>query len=140
MTFNVVSAFPGTGKSTIVKNAKEDRKILDSDSSTFPKDGFPANYLEHIKAKIADGYDLLVPSHEAVRNALTDAEIPYILVYPKLECKEEYLQRYRDRGNKPEFVQMMDEKWEEFIGSCEQQEGCFHIQMAPGQYLSEFVS
>ena len=65
----VVSAFPGCGKSHLFRN-KGDKKILDSDSSTFDKSQFPENYINHIKSNIGDVDMILVSSHKEVRDAL----------------------------------------------------------------------
>ena len=40
----IISAFPGCGKSHLFRVAGDSIKILDSDSSKFDKDHFPANY------------------------------------------------------------------------------------------------
>ena len=48
----IISAFPGCGKTTLQRKLKDTLKIIDSDSSTFPKDDFPRNYIEHIKSNI----------------------------------------------------------------------------------------
>jgi len=46
----IISAFPGTGKTTLYKNDKyRDIKIMDSDISKFDKKYFPKNYIEYIK-------------------------------------------------------------------------------------------
>ena len=63
----VVSAFPGCGKSHLFRN-KGEKKILDSDSSTFDKSQFPQNYIEHIKFNIGEVDIILVSSHKEVRH------------------------------------------------------------------------
>lgn len=132
----VISGFPGVGKSTAFKSLKEHGiKVLDSDSSTFDKAHFPDNYLKHIEDRLNEGYVLLISSHEEVRKGLEKRGIDYTLVYPEAEAKEEYLQRYRERGSPDAFVEMMDKKWEEFIMSCEESGAKTHVRLYEGVYL-----
>lgn len=161
----VVSVFPGGGKSTICKNAEayglrqahvsyDDRDgvgisllagpgvpVFDSDSSNFPKDNFPANYIEHIKGVLADYPDvvIMVSSHDNVRQAMTEANIPYTLVYPQRELKSEFLERYEERGSPEAFVNMMDNKWNDFIDSSESDPAPDHIILSEGDYLVDKI-
>ena len=141
----LISAFPGTGKSTIHKKAEEynlikchiavDKetgevtrdipripgvRVFDSDSSLFPKDNFPANYIAAIKETIelCPHVVILISSHEEVRDALKAAGLEYDLVYPNQSLKDEYVQRYEQRGSPESFVRLMNDRWEQFILSC----------------------
>lgn len=130
----VICGFPGVGKSTLFTN-RGDQKILDSDSSTFDKANFPANYIAHIKEKIAEGYTILASTHDVVRQALVDNEIEFGIVYPALNCKAEYLQRYADRGNPQGFIDLMESKWVDFVNGCAAQKGCVSYCMPQGKYM-----
>lgn len=136
-TLRVISGFPGVGKSTMIRRATKRGvdNILDSDSSTFDKAKFPANYLKHIKEKTREGYDILCSSHADVRAALQEEGIIFALVYPAVECKEEYLQRYTDRGSPKAFIKLLDDKWDEWVADCKTQTGCYHVELNPGDYI-----
>jgi adenylate kinase family enzyme len=134
----VISGFPGVGKSTVFNDRDAyGITILDSDSSTFDKTKFPANYIQHIKEQTAQGNLILCSSHDTVRAALVAEGIPFHLVFPALECKMEYLQRYTDRGSPAAFVDMMYNKWDEFIDGCMKQEGCTRTILQPGQFMCD---
>jgi len=103
-------------------------KILDSDSSLFSwiydGDGnktdqrnkdFPANYIQHIKDHLDTEDVIFVSSHKSVREALEKAGIPYILIYPDKSLKEEWMRRFKERGNDESFIKFQDEHWDEFI-------------------------
>lgn len=137
----VISGFPGVGKSTLHANAEAAGKLVsDSDSSGFPKDGFPANYIEHIKQKINECDLVLVSSHDVVRAAMVAEGIAFTLVYPNRGLKAEYLRRYRKRGSPEAFVKLLDEKWDEWIDGCERQEKCSHVVLRnPDEYLADVV-
>lgn len=133
----LISAFPGTGKSYFYKNT--DKKVLDSDSSTFDKSDFPKNYIEHIKKKLGKVDIILISSHKEVRDALVDENLDFTLVYPNTELKDEYLERYEERGNEPSFIKMLDEKWTEFLTDIKSQDGCKLIELKSGEFLSDVI-
>ncbi len=124
----VISAFPACGKSYFYNQNKESGMVLDSDSSEFSwikdKNGnntkernpeFPQNYMQHIKNNIGKVDIIFVSSHDNVRAALKENSIEYTLVSPKIELKEEYIERYKKRGNDEGFITFISTKWEEFI-------------------------
>lgn len=134
----VVSGFPGIGKSYFHKIAR--LRVKDSDSSLFPKDAFPSNYISHIQSVMSDFDHVLVSSHQDVRSALHDVGIPFTLIYPQIELKDEYMERYRLRGSPDAFLSLMDNNWDAFIGSCMKQVGCNHIVLGSGQFFSDKLS
>ena len=134
----VISAFPGCGKSHFFRNNK-DMEVLDSDSSKFDKAHFPQNYIEHIKSNLGKVDIIMVSSHKEVRDELVKNKIPFTLVYPSPEIKEEYIQRYIDRGNTSAFVDLLNKNWNSWINELEEQEGCNKIKLKEGQYLSEVI-
>lgn len=134
----VISAFPGCGKSHFFRNNK-DKEVLDSDSSKFDKTHFPQNYIEHIKSNLGKVDIIMVSSHKEVRDVLVENKIPFILVYPSPNIKDEYIQRYIDRGNTGYFVELLDKNWELWLNELEEQVGCEKIKLEEGQYLSDVI-
>jgi len=139
----VISAFPGTGKTELCRFMSinyPDFKILDSDSSKFDKANFPANYIQHIKDNMEEASIILVSSHEAVRTALVENNIDFELIYPNKELKEEYLQRYHDRGNEESFIKLLSKNWDAWIDSCHEQKNCNGLILSGiGNYLTDAV-
>jgi len=128
----VISAFPGCGKSYCYKNYQDKFTILDSDSSNFSwvKDSegnntkerdpnFPQNYIEHIKDNIGKVDFIFVSSHAEVRKALIENNIKVILVYPDKSLKNEFIKRYKERGNDESFIKFIDSNWDKFIDDIE---------------------
>lgn len=137
-TTKLYSAFPGTGKSHVF-NTRKDIIVADSDSSTFDKSDFPDNYIRHIKSLIGRVDVLMISSHEDVRNALVDNQLNFTLVYPDISLKEEYLQRYTDRGSSESFINLLNLKWEEWITQCQNQKYCDHIVLKSGEYMYDVI-
>lgn len=115
----LISAFPGCGKTTVQRLLKDKIRIIDSDSSTFPKDNFPQNYIEHIKENIPNQDVIFISSHETVRKALAEEGIRYMLYIPDISRKEEFLGLYKLRGNNEAFIQLLDKNFESFLDSCQ---------------------
>lgn len=140
----VVAGFPGVGKSVLFKNSN--LNVLDSDSSKFSwiepgvrHPDFPQNYINHIKVNIGVADIIPVSSHDVVRKALAESGIEYYLVYPDISLKEEYLDRYRQRGNDEKFIALLKSKWEEFILSIEEETFPTLLKLSSNQYLSDVI-
>jgi hypothetical protein len=142
---SIISGFPGIGKSYLF-NFRKDLTILDSDSSQFSwlekgvrDPDFPNNYMKHIKDNIGKVDVILVSSHDVVRQALKDNNIDYTIVYPNKSCKEEYLNRYRNRGNDEGFVNMINKNWDKFIDEIEKETFPSKIDLEADQYLKDII-
>ena len=137
----IISGFPGTGKSYYIARGEGSDYMpqgfaSDSDSSKFDKSNFPQNYIEHIKSLIAKGtMRIFVSSHKEVRDALVKEGIEFILVYPKKELKEEYLQRYQERGSSEQFIKLISDNWDNWIDELESQKGCSHLQLESNEFM-----
>ncbi|MEG2289571.1 MAG: hypothetical protein RSC24_06350 [Clostridium sp.] len=150
MITTIISGFPGVGKSEYFKNQEyNDRTCLDSDSSEFSwvKDefgnntkernqDFPNNYIEHIKANIGKVDIIFVSSHDVVRDALKENNIKYVLVYPEMNSKEEYIKRYKQRGNNDGFIDFITSNWENFITCMQNETFPYKKELKDWQYLS----
>lgn len=62
------------------------------------------------------------------------------LVYPSSEIKEEYIERYRVRGNNDAFVKLLTVNYDSWINELKSQSGCNHIQLTSGQYLLDVLN
>jgi hypothetical protein len=151
---NVISAFPGCGKTYLATNAERmyGCRVKDSDSSSFSwlqqKDGtrarnpdFPRNYVDHIRASMGEAALVLVSSHAAVREALAKQGIGYALVYPDRGLKDEYVDRFRSIGSPESFVDLLSAQWDVFIDGLDGDMGAVERSvLTEGQYLSDIVA
>jgi len=148
----LISGFPGVGKSFFVWHYKgrlrlpTDPKIniMDSDSSRFSldEDGalFPQNYIDYILDS-ADEFDIvMISTHDVVRDALVKQDIDFTLVYPNIDLKSEYMERYNQRGDNKSFIKLINTNWDKWITELQSQEGCKKIELSTGQYLSDVIS
>ena len=106
----IVCGFAGIGKSYYAKRTKG---AVDLESTPFNKNwDLYSNVAIHMQD---NGYLPLVSCHKELRNELKKKGANYIVVLPKIEDKEKYLERYKKRGNNEIFLKLFEEKWEEFI-------------------------
>lgn len=146
----IISGFPGIGKTTFFQNQSDhNRKCLDIDSSEFSwiKDesgantkernpDFPNNYISYIKENIGKVDIIFISSHDIVRKALKDANILYVLVYPEISAKEEYIRRYKERGDNEEFINFINNNWDKFINEMKNEIFPYKKELKEWQYLS----
>lgn len=134
----IVSAFAGCGKTEMAKRHPdlavdiessdyrwrwpEVLQSVDPDSRKgisgtregelrWPNPEWPGNYIDRICAEYDRGkweYVLISMHQEVVEHLILNRHIPIIRVYPPYEDKNDYLRRYRARGNAEPFVTFME--------------------------------
>jgi hypothetical protein len=82
----------------------------------------------------------MVSSHKEVRDELVRNGIEFTLVYPEYKIKEDYIQRYIDRGSPESFIKLLNNNWENWISELEEQTGCDKVKLKKGQYLSDVIN
>jgi len=155
MQTKIISAFPGTGKSTY--HSKHRDTTLDSDSSGFSwlevgggpsgmervrHPDFPSNYLRHISSQYALGRYayIFVSSHKEVRDALLSAGLFFYVFVPRVSMKDEYIARYRQRGNDESFIEKVSTHWESWLSDFQEAPlGCKYIVMSSSTLEEELV-
>jgi hypothetical protein len=140
----IISAFPGCGKSYMFNNYNgKPFTMLDSDSSQFSwiKDDnenntkernpdFPNNYIKHIKDNIRKVDVIFVSSHAIVRKALNENSINFFMVYPNKCMKDEWIGRFKQRGNDKGFIKLIADNWDNFISEIENEEKCLKEKLS----------
>lgn len=99
--------------------------------------GWPGNYA----AKLVELYVscryryILIPPEPHILRALELTSIPYVLAYPRQDLKEEYLQRFVERGNGEEFTDVFIGCWDVWMESLRSRTPAFAIELGPGEHL-----
>jgi hypothetical protein len=70
---------------------------------------------------------------------LVENGIEFTLVYPDKSIKDEYIQRYIDRGSPDSFINLLTKNWELWIDELDNQIGCDKIKLKEGEYLSDVL-
>lgn len=108
----IICGFPGIGKSSIARTLPG---IVDLESTPFNKNWkIYADVIEHMDK---NGYTVLVSSHRELREELLNRNINYFYVKPEKNLKEEYLERYKKRGNTKAFINQIKDNWDNYLKS-----------------------
>ncbi len=155
----VIAAYSGTGKTCFAGRVKNSIDLVtfpykyifegpqDDDENESIKAShdylmqreWPANYARAI-IDMYSMYDYI--SIAPVREVLAELrreEIPYILCYPDRSLKAEYEQRYIDRGNTEDFLDIFIGGWDRFLDMYEKDPGDYHMVLQRGQYLTDIL-
>lgn len=150
----VIAGFPGVGKTYAAEHSEEwGFKIVDLETQDFlweeGEDGkihknpnYPKNYYDKLHELLESGQDvdvILVDTKSEILDQLKKHNIRFVTVYPKTECKEEYLRRYI-RASKPfPFVDTMNENWEAHMEEAKKRikDGSDVLLLGPDCYLDE---
>ena len=106
----IICGFAGIGKSTVARN---NTGFVDLESTPFEKDW--DRYVKVAEHIANNGYIVLLSCHKELREKLRSKNIDYLLVIPKKDQKAEYLQRYKNRGNTENFINLLDSNWKSFL-------------------------
>ena len=150
----IVSAFAGVGKTTLAQMYNED--VIDLESGNFkwlendgteeskgsrkvPNPNYPINYLEAIKKANTEYKVVLISQHDVIRKCLDAVKLDYVIIYPDISMKEEFIERYKARGNNNDFINLITSKWESWISNLNLVQNHQKIILNRGQYLSDFA-
>lgn len=131
----IISAFPGMGKSYIAQNYKN---WVDLESTPFQKNWkLYADVANHMSS---NGYNVMVSTHKEMRDELKLRSADFTLAMPSRNLKQEYIRRYKYRGNDYSFVYMMSGNWDKFIDDLVSESDVTKIiSCKPDMYLSDII-
>lgn len=110
MKDKIICGFAGVGKSYLAKDVSG---FVDLESTPFAKNwDLYTNVAIHMQK---NGYTPMLSCHKELREMLKEKGAEYIVVVPKIEHKENYLKRYKERGNDESFIKLFEENFEKFI-------------------------
>lgn len=157
----IISGFPGIGK-TYMANVRWDPMIpacADCESSNYQwkKDplgiagptrieNWVQDYVDDI-LKLRDFGDtdkgyydfILISTHEEVRHELRRRKVEYLIVYPNIILRNEYMIRYLKRGSSVDFLKKMYDTWNDKICSMIY-DPMPAILLEKGQYLRDLFN
>ena len=100
-------------------------------------DKFLQGYMAAVKENIYKYDVILVAPGRSIREALRQNGLPYFVVYPSSDCKEEYVLRARNRGNAEHFV---DRIASEFVSDDMLSDSwAQHYVLGKGEYLEDLL-
>ena len=160
MKTKIVVGYPGVGKTYLGKTFSD---VVDIDSSDYHwiydnpevardlekrkdcmekslNDSWPYNYIE----AISDLYHqdefsyILVVFKTEILSLLSDCQLPFTIVAPKRELKEEYRKRYVERKNTDRYISRMLSEWDRDMEYIENFSNVYYLDSC--EHLSDFVA
>lgn len=133
----IIAGFPGVGKSyaggtnsaVIDLESSNFHWIEDSNGVKHQHPEWPINYVNAIKIMACESEGLesmkdiryvLISTHNEILKMLKNSNIPFIIYAPK--SKNAALKRYRDRGSSEQFIESLNENWDNYMNDLEQLE------------------
>lgn len=144
----LILGFPGVGKTRLKEKMKSSDKVIsDSDSSEFRYRGsFPDSYIESIREAAKHSDVVMVSTHKEVRDAIArDAMLNKMceisIIYPSRELRDEYIKRFKSRGNSLEFINFVASNFTRWVDEIDSEELPFtKVKMSEsGKYLSDVI-
>lgn len=112
----IYSAFCGTGKSYLCDKSG----FMELECWKYDLKNFPKNYIEDIKYYMNKTDFLFISTNPVVLKELSNQSIDFLLVYPDINLKSEYMQRYKDRGSSDDFIKMLNTNWYNWISELDE--------------------
>lgn len=105
---------------------------------------YPKNFLADAVQLLNEGKIVVSPFIDHVFKAYDTSDIKYqisdlkiILVCPTKDNFDEYVERFKQRGNSEKFISRREKEFDSLVNLFEQAIDYERIVMKPGQYLSE---
>jgi len=134
---NVIFAPPATGKTHYCKRVNTNTldEVMFGDMKSLR--GLVDS---HAKFTGCEPTVVLGIESRSVEELASDPFVSVKLVYPSRDMKEEYRQRFINRGNDMYgWAKEILHRWDEMIDYCEKVEGVEKIQLTKGQYLTDVL-
>jgi len=106
----IICGFPGIGKSWMCKNRPG---WIDLESTPFNKDW--ELYTDVANHMHKQGYNVMIACHKDLREKLLEKGIDFFVVVPSIRLKDEYIKRYKKRGNDEKFIELLETNYEKWI-------------------------
>lgn len=128
----LIIGFCGVGKTTYVLRNKNAIDL------TYIKPGLSA------LQRVVENYEIVLgdPSWLGV---FIESGLPFYVVVPTMDRKEEYLTNYRERnkegtgGGDDKFCQVVSDNWEEWIETLKKVPQTI-VELGPGEFLEDAIS
>lgn len=131
------AAFCGVGKTYICE--KTNIKSVEIEYWKYKDKGLQKEYIEDINKYFGNVDYIFISTDPEGLKLLHDEGFDIVLVYPKNELRDEYLDRYIARDSPYDFIGAFMKYWNLWINELKKQNYCKHIVLKNGQYLQDVL-
>ena len=154
----IIAAYAGTGKTYLASLCPD--KVIDlvcmpykyhlenkfafdeSSKANFDNilnENWPYNYILAIKDCLNSNKIILIPTDVLILSILKSKQINYTLCYPQKDAKDIYYNRFINRGNNEEFINIFIGNWDNYMEIFERDAFGKHIVLQSNQFLSDVL-
>ena len=159
----ILAAYAGTGKSEFCKrypseaidmicmpykyinfyevaNEISEKEDIKANMNLILRPNWENDYYEELKRLNNENPTklIIVPTIKSIMRRLKEDDISYMVVIPTRDCKEEYRQRYINRGNNQSFLDVFIERWDVMLDGLDCLGGVV-MEIGEGQYLTDVI-
>ena len=134
----IIAAFCGAGKTYICE--KTDIDAIEIEYWKYVEKGLFYEYILEMKKHFGTvDYIFIATDPEGLR-LLHKEGFQITLVYPEIELRNEYLDRYIERDSPHDFIGVFMKCWNLWINELKEQSYCSHVVLAKGEYVETYLS
>lgn len=138
MNTKIVSAWPGCGKTTYVKQNK--KEYIEIECWKYHKTEFPKNIITDITKSINEFKLIFISTNPIVLVAIIKLGMTPLLYYPDKSLKYEYLERYISRKSSYDFIGVFMSMWDIWLDELYSHSiKCQKVKLNSGEYLSGYL-
>ena len=138
MKGKVIACLSCTGKTHFVLNNFENMDCVDHDMYDWMYRGKLGDaWIDYFKVRmqeLRDKFEFVFVN--AIPEIIKIIPENSIIIFPKRELKEEFLNRAKSRGGETAFPKYLDEHWDEWMDACENSPAK-KIRLDSGEYVSD---
>jgi hypothetical protein len=131
--------FPGTG-ADIWARQNHDRHVFMTYPGIFDRKDFPGNFITHMREQISHraACVLSIVDREAIQ-ALVDADIDFLLLWPAPSAKDWILEQLRQDRVTKDFIEIRDQNFEADLAYCKSLPAADNVQLHPGETFESVI-
>ena len=131
----IICGYAGVGKSYLSEHFPN---VMDLESTPFEKDW--ERYAKCAMHYSKQGRLVLVSCHKELRDILANCDGKFITVVPDVSDKEWYKEKFAQRGNTQEFIDVQMNNWEKWLDESKNRTIGEHWEvLSPHENLYDFV-
>lgn len=133
----ICAAFCGAGKTFICE--RTDIDAIEVEYWKYKDQGLQKEYIQDIHKYFGSIDYIFISTDPEGLKLLHQEGFAITLIYPEIELRNEYLDRYIQRDSPPDFIGAFMKYWNPWIEELKQQSYCNHIVLKKGQYLHDVL-
>jgi hypothetical protein len=133
----IIAAFCGAGKTYICENTEVD--AIEIEFWKYKNHGILSMYVNDIKKHFDTVNYIFIATDPTGLKLLHQEGFSITLIYPEIELRNEYLDRYINRDSPHDFIGVFMKYWKPWITELTEQTYCNHIVLKKGEFLRDVL-